>query len=83
MMLRQPWVLNSYLNHYNLSKQYYSFDYLNIHFVILSTYIPYQKDSEQYTFLINDLSNAISNPNIDWIIVAYHRAAYIPTTIDN
>ena len=70
-------LLNAYLNHFELSKQYYSFDYLNIHFVILSTETLYGVGSDQYTFLINDLPKAASDPDIDWIIVGYHRPAYV------
>ena len=30
-------LLNQYMNHFGLSKQFYSFDYQNVHFVVMST----------------------------------------------
>src|SRR5215216_5799597 len=68
--------LNSYMNHFNLTKQYYSFDYENLHFIAVSTEIPYNKASLQYDFVNNDLFRAASNPNIDWIVVYFHRPMY-------
>lgn len=37
---------NRYMEEFNLQSQYYSFDYENIHFLALSTIIPYDSDSE-------------------------------------
>lgn len=76
-------LINAYMNHFNLSKQYYSFDFKNIHFVIISAEIPYQEGSEQYTFVGNDLQKTAADPNIDWIIVCYHKPAYIPASTIN
>jgi hypothetical protein len=72
--------LNSYMNHFNLTKQYYSFDYENLHFIAVSTEIPYNKASLQYDFVNNDLFRAASNPNIDWIVVYFHRPMYSSPT---
>jgi predicted MPP superfamily phosphohydrolase len=73
--------LNRYMNHFGLKEQYYSFDYQNIHFIALSTEIPYNATSAQYKFVKSDLSNATSNQNIDWIVVYYHRPMYtLPST---
>ncbi|HYX56813.1 MAG TPA: metallophosphoesterase, partial [Nitrososphaeraceae archaeon] len=73
--------LPKYMNHFGLTEQYYSFDYRNIHFLALSTEIPFDVNSAQYKFVNNDVSKAGSNPNIDWIIVYYHRPMYtIPST---
>jgi predicted phosphodiesterase len=68
--------LDRYMNHFGLKEQYYSFDYQNIHFIALSTEIPFLVNSTQYKFVNNDLSKAASNPNIDWIIVYYHKQMY-------
>jgi predicted phosphodiesterase len=74
-------LLNQYMNHFGLSKQFYSFNYQNVHFVVMSTELTYTAGSEQYNFVNNDLSNAAADPNIDWIVVLYHRVAYSsPTT---
>ena len=73
--------LYRYMNHFGLREQYYSFDLQNIHFLALSTEIPFNVTSAQYKFVNNDLSKAASNPNIDWIIAYYHRPMYtLPST---
>ena len=60
-----------------MSKEFYSFNNGNIHFLIMSTEIPYELGSEQYEFVKSDLENASTNSTIDWIITAYHQPAYI------
>ena len=71
-----PDLLQQYMDHFNLTKQYYSFDYHNVHFVAMSTEIPFEIGSDQYNFVQSDLQNAASDPKIDWIIAFYHRLAY-------
>ena len=61
---------------FGLEKQYYSFNYGNVHFTAISTELPYEKGSEQYEFVNNDLSKVSSDPNIDWIVVYFHSLAY-------
>lgn len=68
--------LNQYMNHFNLTEQYYSFNYQNVHFVMLSDYLPYEIGSEQYDFVNSDLQNAAADPEVDWIIVSHHNHAY-------
>lgn len=68
--------LKDYMDYFGLEKQYYSFNYQNVHFIAISTELPYEKDSEQYNFVNNDLSKVSSDPNIDWIIVFFHSLAY-------
>jgi predicted phosphodiesterase len=67
-------LLNQYMSHFSLSKQYYSFDYQNAHFVVLST--EQTSSSPQYNFVKSDLAKASSNSNIDWIIVYMHKPLY-------
>ncbi|MGZ5491683.1 MAG: metallophosphoesterase, partial [Nitrososphaeraceae archaeon] len=69
-------VLNKYMDHFGLTKQYYSFDYNNIHFVAMSTEVSYLPGSEQYKFVANDLEQAAKNNNIKWIIVYHHKPQY-------
>jgi hypothetical protein len=57
------------MNHFNLEKQYYSFNYQNVHFLALSTDITAQPGSTQYDFVKNDLADAAANSNIHWIVV--------------
>lgn len=68
--------LEEYMNQFNLTKQFYSFDYQNVHFLAMSTEDSYEKGSMQYHFVDNDLKKAASDNNIDWIVVFYHRIAY-------
>jgi Calcineurin-like phosphoesterase/Iron/zinc purple acid phosphatase-like protein C len=79
-----PERLEQYMTHFNLSRQYYSFNHKNVHFIAISTEIPYEAGSKQYDFIINDLQSASQNPSINWIVVFYHRIAYTsPTIIDS
>jgi len=48
-------LLRDYMDYFGLEKQYYSFDYENVHFLALSTEIPYDEDSQQYEFVVKDL----------------------------
>ena len=68
-----------YIEHFNLTDQYYSFDYQNVHFIVMSDYVPWEIGSEQYRFVQNDLAKAATDPNIDWIMVTHHENAYIST----
>ena len=67
-------LLNQYLSHFGLSKQYYSFDYSNAHFLVLSTEM--ESSSSQYDFAKADLAKAASNTAINWIIVYMHKPMY-------
>src|SRR5215204_7491672 len=68
--------LKHYLKLFHLDKQYYSFNYENVHFLALSTEIPYDEGSKQYIFAEKDLEQYSKNPSIDWIVIFYHRQAY-------
>ena len=81
-----PALLKQYMDHFELTKTYYSFDYNNIHFLMMdseSSYLPGSdpnftglENTEQYRFVKTDLSAASKNPNIKWIIVLSHRQFY-------
>ncbi len=68
--------LKDFMEFFELEKQYYSFNYKNIHFLALSTEVPYDDDSQQYEFAINDLEKYSTDSSIDWIIVFFHRQSY-------
>jgi len=68
-----PEILDQYLNHFNLINPYYSFDKGGVHFLVLSTETEYDEGSTQFRFAVDDLSKADNNPEVQWIIVAYHR----------
>lgn len=69
-------LLNSYLVHFGLSKQYYSFDFQNVHVLTMATELKYKSGSKHYNFVKNDLEQASQNPNIKWIIVNMHKPVY-------
>ena len=52
--------LTQYMEHFGLTDQYYSFDYQNVHFTVMSDYVSDEIGSEQYTFVQNDLAKAAS-----------------------
>src|SRR5215210_4810969 len=54
--------LREYMSHFNLTHQYYSFNYQNVHFTVISTELPYEVGSKQYNFINNDLSKAAADP---------------------
>lgn len=70
-------LLNLYMSRFNLTRQYYSFNYQNVHFLVMSTELPLiGTGSAEYNFVNNDLAKASSNPGINWIIVCYHQTSY-------
>jgi len=64
------------LNHYGLTSTYYSFDYNDVHFLMMNTEIAYGLTSLQYSFVSRDLQAASLNPSIDWIVVRMHQPMY-------
>lgn len=75
---------NDYLQHFNMTKPYYSFDYQNVHFLAMATpknsVIPYKYGSEQYNFVAEDLRKTHNNKSIEWIIVYSFRPFYSSLT---
>jgi hypothetical protein len=60
-------------NSTNKINYYYSFDYGPVHFAVIDTYTTaYEKDSEQYTWLENDLMSTEKK----WKVVATHVPFY-------
>ena len=54
------------------NQKYYSFDYGDVHFVIVSNEDDCSKGSEQYEFVKQDLQNTKKK----WKLVAFHKPAY-------
>jgi predicted MPP superfamily phosphohydrolase len=73
-------LVKQYMEYTNLDKQYYSFDYKNVHFISMATETPYDQGSEQFEFVNHDLMKTKTNPSIDWIIVYYHQPMYTSQT---
>jgi len=72
--------LDEYLQKFNLTKQFYSFDHGNVHFLAMSSEIPFDKDSKQYKFINDDLKNASENKSINWIVVYMYEMLYSSPT---
>ncbi len=71
--------LSAYINSFKLTKQFgqvYSFNLHNVHFLSMATEISYSSSSTQNAFVKQDLAAASQNPDIDWIIVYFHRPMY-------
>ena len=68
--------LKDYMKAFNLEKQYYSFNYQNVHFLALSTEISYDEGSKQYKFAQKDLEQYSNDKSIEWIVAFYHKQAY-------
>ncbi|MGE3859739.1 MAG: LamG-like jellyroll fold domain-containing protein [Nitrososphaeraceae archaeon] len=76
--------LGQYLTHFNMPRQYHSFNLNNVHFLVLANDDSFGTTSNQYSFAVNDLQTASSNPNIDWIVVAFHKPLYdVPCSSDS
>jgi predicted phosphodiesterase len=58
------------------SKQYYSFNHGTVHFLVMSTEIPFDAGSAQYKMVVSDLKNASEDPKLKWIIVVNHIMTY-------
>src|SRR5215217_2481354 len=81
-----PNLSKQHLKQFGLDKPYYSFDYNNIHFLMMdseSSYLPGTdtdfsdlENTDQYRFVEKDLSIASKNTAIKWIIVMSHRQYY-------
>lgn len=69
-------LLNQYLNKFNLTSQYYSFNYGGIHFLVLQPKLPLEVGSPQYNFAVNDLASSASDSNLRWTIVVTHLPVY-------
>jgi|GEM_PF-931857 len=58
------------------SEDFYSFDYGNVHVIVLDTTKDFGTGSVQKTWLETDLILASADPLNDWIIVAFHHPPY-------
>ena len=72
--------LDEYLQRFNLTRQYYSFDYGNVHFLAMSSEVPFEKDSKQYSFISEDLKSATGNKSINWIVAYIYEMLYTSPT---
>jgi Calcineurin-like phosphoesterase len=67
----------TYKSHFGLGNPYYSFNYNNVHVLVMDTdRTSFSSGSSQYNFVKNDLQSAKANSNIKWIIVYLHKPMY-------
>ena len=72
---------SGYMSHFGLSQTYYSFNYQDVHVLVMDTdRNSYSSGSAQRNFVQSDLQAASTNPSIKWIIVYLHKPMY---TSDN
>ncbi len=80
---------DQYLEAFNLSEPFYSFNYNNVHFVALATEIPYNvtthqyANSDQYKFVESDLKRASMDDRIKWIVAFGYRPLYSSPSFHN
>src|SRR5215211_1579077 len=74
--LTAPGLLDEYMNRFGLEQQYYTYRYGNAFVLVMSEEVPFDEDSEQFDFVVSSLSEASSDPDVDWIIVASHTPFY-------
>ena len=68
---------NRYKSHFGLGNPYYSFNYNNVHLLVMDTdRTSFSSGSSQHTFVKNDLQAAKANSAIKWIIVYMHKPMY-------
>ncbi len=67
---------DQYVEKFNLDNQFYSFDLKNVHFIAMSSEIPFGFNSDQYIFVQNDLKLASENKSIKWIVVYLYEMLY-------
>jgi hypothetical protein len=61
---------------------WYSFDFGNIHFLMMSTEHNFSIDSQQYNWIVNDLSN-VDKTVTPWVIFTGHRPMYIDSNYND
>jgi predicted phosphodiesterase len=74
--------MESYREHFNMTRDFYSFNRGSVHFLVMSTETPYEINSEQYEFVKQDLDNASPDSDINSIIVAYHNTLSVFNIIE-
>jgi Calcineurin-like phosphoesterase len=65
-----------YMDLFNLTQSFYSFNYRNIHVLVMDTQLPFDVDSAQYDFVKGDLYITSMDANTDWVFVMFHKPMY-------
>ncbi len=73
-------LVSQYKKFFGLTDTFYSFDFINVHFTVMDSNIPFDVNSPQYAFVIRDLNNASQNGSIKWKIILFHHPIYTSPT---
>ena len=68
--------LDQYVKGFDIDKHYYSYDYNNVHFLVMASESKFKNGSEQYDFVKRDLEQTSKNKDINWIVVTNYRPLY-------
>ncbi len=65
-----------YKTFFGHSKTYFSFNWNNVHVIVIDSNINMDAGSAQHNFVTADLNTADSNSSIDWIFVTWHHPMF-------
>jgi len=65
-----------YRTFFGHSKTYFSFDFQNVHVVVIDSNINMDAGSAQHDFVSADLHTAMNNPATDWIFAVLHHPMF-------
>lgn len=68
--------LDQYVKGFDIDKHYYSYDYNNVHFLVMASESKFKNGSERYDFVKRDLEEISKNEDINWIVVTNYRPLY-------
>src|SRR5215211_1006 len=71
-----PGSVDQYMKRFGLEQKYYTYRYGNVFVLVMSQEVVDEEGSEQFDFVERSLSEASSDPDVDWIIVMYHKLMY-------
>lgn len=66
----------AYMTRFNLNQSFYSYNYENVHILVMDTQLPSNVGFEQYDFAEEDLKAASTDNKTDWILVMFHKPIY-------
>jgi hypothetical protein len=68
--------IDQYYKSFKLDKPYRSFDYGKVHFIVMASESKFEKGSDQYNFVLQDLEETSKNKDVNWIIVSSYGPFY-------
>ena len=68
--------MDQFFKSFELDKPYYSFDYGQVHFIVMASESSFQEGSPQYKFINEDLKKASEDKDVNWVIVTTYGPFY-------